>query len=217
MQLVADPPTNQDTLRVLDTLRLGDVRRRFRTLNYENVIVRLDPAGLATLAARPDVVSIQPYLMPTRRDERQGQIVAGALSGNGLTGPGYLSFLAAKGFTQAQFAGSGFAVDVTDSGVDDGTAAPNHFGLYVNGTLPGQSRVVYNRLEGFPLGGGVIQGCDGHGTINAQRTTRRPKKRLFTNCARPRESTMVIATTETTQTSVVASTLGSASCRSRLA
>ena len=31
----------------------------------------------------------------------------------------------------------------------------------------GLSRVVYNRLEGFPLGGGTIQGCDGHGTINA--------------------------------------------------
>ncbi len=154
VQLVADPPTNQETLRVLDTLRLGEVRGRFRILNYENVIVRLDPARLATLAARPDVVSIQPYLMPTRRDERQGQIVAGALSGNGLTGPGYLSFLAAKGFTQAQFTVSGFAVDVSDSGIDDGTTAPNHFGLYVNGTLGGQSRVVYNRLEGFPSGAG---------------------------------------------------------------
>jgi hypothetical protein len=167
VQLVVDPAANEATSRVLDTLRLGAVRSRFRVLQYENVIVRLDPGQLAALAERPDVVSIQPYVVPRMRDEKQGQIVAGALSAGALTGPGYLSFLAAKGFTQSQFTASGFAVDVSDSGVDDGTTAPNHFGLYVDGILGGLSRVVYNRLEGFPLGGGVIQGCDGHGTINA--------------------------------------------------
>ncbi|HEY8148076.1 MAG TPA: S8 family serine peptidase, partial [Vicinamibacteria bacterium] len=167
VQLVADPATNEATSKVLDTIRLGSVRSRFRVLQYENVIVRLDPAQLATLAERPDVVSIQPYVVPLMRDEKQGQIVAGALAGGALTGPGYLSFLSSKGFTQAQFTDSGFAVDVSDSGIDDGTTAPNHFGLYANGLFPGLSRVIYNRLEGFPLGGGIIQGCDGHGTINA--------------------------------------------------
>ncbi len=167
VQLVADPATNEATSKFLDTIRLGSVRGRFRVLQYENVIVRLDPAQITTLAERPDVVSIQPYVVPLMRDEKQGQIVAGALSGGSPTGPGYLSFLASKGFTQAQFTASGFAVDVSDSGIDDGTTAPNHFGLYANGILGGVSRVIYNRLEGFPLGGGVIQGCDGHGTINA--------------------------------------------------
>lgn len=167
VQLVADPAANEVTSKVLDSLRMGDVHSRFRILNYENVIVRLDPARLAALAERPDVVSIQPYVIPRLRDEKQGQIVAGALSGGSPTGPGYLSFLSAKGFTQAQFTSSGFAVDVSDSGLDDGTTAPNHFGLYVDGVLGGSSRVIYNRLEGFPLGGGEIRGCDGHGTINA--------------------------------------------------
>ncbi len=167
VQLVADPATNEATSKVLDTIRLGSVRSRFRVLQYENVIAALDPAQIATLAERPDVISIQPYVVPLMRDEKQGQIVAGALSAGSPTGPGYLSFLASKGFTQAQFTASGFAVDVSDSGIDDGTTAPNHFGLYANGILGGVSRVIYNRLEGFPLGGGVIQGCDGHGTINA--------------------------------------------------
>ena len=153
VQLVADPPTNEITSRVIDALRRGEVLSRYRILRYENVIVRLDPAQLATLAERPDVVSIQPYVIPRMRDEKQGQIVAGALSGTGPTGPGYLSFLSSKGFTQAQFTASGFAVDVTDSGVDNGTTAPNHFGLYAGGLFGGLSRVVYNRLEGFPLGG----------------------------------------------------------------
>ena len=55
-----------------------------------------------------------------------------------------------------------------------------------------------------------------HGTISAQRTSRRPGKRWFRNCARPSEITMVTATTTTTHTTVFATTVGSAGCsRSR--
>ena len=79
---------------------------------------------------------------------------------------GYLSWLAGKGFTQAQFDASGFVVDVTDSGIDNGTTAPNHFGLYVAGARPGTSRVVYSRLEGTANPGSTLQGCDGHGNLN---------------------------------------------------
>ena len=167
IQMVRDGVANAATMSVVDALRLGEVRSRFSLLNYENVIAELDGTRLEMLAARPDVVSIQPYVMPRRNGERQGQIVAGSLSGGAPTGPGYLDFLSAKGFTQSQFTTSGFAVDVTDSGIDDGTTTPNHFGLFVNGTRPGTSRVVYNRLEGTPHAGSTIQGCDGHGTINA--------------------------------------------------
>lgn len=63
-------------------------------------------------------------------------IFSGNLSGTGPSGPGDLAWLAAKGFAQEQFTASGFGVDVTDSGVDDGTQAPNHFGLYVAGEPP---------------------------------------------------------------------------------
>jgi hypothetical protein len=88
------------------------------------------------------------------------------LSGSVPSGPGYLAWLASKGFTQAQFDASGFVVDVSDSGIDNGTAAPGHFGLYVTGD-PGQpSRVIYNRLEGTANGGSTLSGCDGHGNLN---------------------------------------------------
>jgi len=95
--------------------------------------------------------------------------VAGNLNGNSPTGPGeYLAWLAGKGFTQAQFTASGFAVDISDSGIDGGTTAPGHFGLYVLGATTNASRVIYNRLEGTPNNpGSTIQGCDGHGNINA--------------------------------------------------
>src|SRR4029078_12445397 len=119
------------------------------------------------LASRPDVVSIQPYAERKLFDECQDQIVAGNLAGNTSGGPGFHNWLASQGFTQEQFTASGFAVDVTDSGIDNATTSPNHFGLYVNGVRPGTSRVVYNRLEGTANSGSTIKGCDGHGNLNS--------------------------------------------------
>src|ERR1700678_27807 len=82
-------------------------------------------------------------------------------------GRGLLNGLGAKGFTQEQFDASGFVVDVTDSGIDDGTTSPNHFGLYSGGNTNAASRVAYARLVGTPNSGSTLKGCDGHGTLNA--------------------------------------------------
>ena len=54
-----------------------------------------------------------------------------------------------------------------------------------------------------------------HGTMSAQRTSRRPGKLAFRNWPRASESTMVTPTMTTTQTAVFASTVGSASCSNR--
>ncbi len=167
VQMLDDAAANADTLALLDQVRLSPPRRESRALGYHNLIVRLPADRLAELAARPEVVSIQPYPERRKFDERQNQIVAGNLTGSGPSGPGYLAWLAGKGFTQAQFAASGFAVDVTDSGIDNGTTAPTHFGLYPGGDLSQPSRVVYNRLEGSPDSDSTIKGCDGHGNLNA--------------------------------------------------
>ncbi|MGA2749246.1 MAG: S8 family serine peptidase [Verrucomicrobiota bacterium] len=162
IQLVADAAVNAATLQLL-----SPAARRHRVLNYVNVIARLQPADARRVAARPDVISIRPWNAPKKLCERQDQIAAGNLSGTGPSGAGYLAWLAGKGFTQEQFAASGFVVDVSDSGIDDGTTRPNHFGLYAAGNTNGASRVAYSRLEGTPNGGSTLKGCDGHGTINA--------------------------------------------------
>ena len=173
IQLVADAIANPATLALIDRLKLAPVRREFKILNYHNVIVSLPADRLTDIAAQPDVISIQPYFEPHKLDERQDQILADNLTrdvaGGNLrpTGPGYLAWLAGKGFTQAQFNTSGLAVDVSDSGIDDGTTTPNHFGLYELGNLTNASRVIYNRLEGSPNSGSTLQGCDGHGNLNA--------------------------------------------------
>ena len=170
IQLVDDPADPQSGLATLTEIgrwQLAGVVNQYSLLGYLNVIVRLPPEHLAEIAAHPDVVSIQPYFAPHKLDERQDQIVAGNLSGNLPSGPGYLAWLAGKGFTQAQFTNSGFVVDMADSGVDNGTNKPGHFGLYRLGDTSQASRVVYNKLQGTPNAGSTLAGTDGHGTINA--------------------------------------------------
>ena len=167
IQMVADVSANAATLQTIDLLKLEPIRKQENFKEYVNVIVRISPTRVMEVADRPDVVSIQPYRTPKMYDERQDQIIAGNLTGDQPSGPGYLAWLAGKGFSQSQFTASGFAVDVSDSGIDDGTTSPNHFGLYVGGILTNASRVIYNRIEGTANTGSTKKGCDGHGTINA--------------------------------------------------
>ena len=87
---------------------------------YVNVDLTVRPGDLARIAASPSVFQIEPRGVLTRLDEAQGQIMAGNLSGNTPTGPGYLAWLASNGFDASQF--SGFSVNV----VDDATTLTGH-------------------------------------------------------------------------------------------
>lgn len=166
IQLVEDRGYNTATLGAIQQARQGTYYNEWGFLGYVNVETGLAPESVKAIAARADVVSIQPWAMPKKQDERQNVIMTGQVpvpAGN----PNYLTWLAGMGFTQGQFDASNFAVDVSDSGVDNATTSPNHFGLRVAGNPAGTSRIIYNRLEGTPNGGSTLQGCDGHGNINA--------------------------------------------------
>ncbi|HZL42290.1 MAG TPA: S8 family serine peptidase, partial [Verrucomicrobiae bacterium] len=168
VQIVDNSNENTATLALIDRIRVGPLQNRYRALHFLNLIVRLPEADLALVAAQADVVFIASYQQPTKSDERQDQIIAGNLSGGLPSGPGYLAWLASKGFTQAQFDLSGFLVDLSDSGIDNGTNWPAHFGLYAQGKPSLASRIAYNRFEGTITNtGSTLQGCDGHGTLNA--------------------------------------------------
>ncbi|MGO8765724.1 MAG: S8 family serine peptidase [Limisphaerales bacterium] len=167
IQMVDDPPANVATLTLIGQWQLDAIETEFILLGYRTVIVRLPPACLPALAARPDVVSIVNSFEPQKLDERQDQILSAHLSGNIPSGPGYLAWLASMGFTQAQFTNSNFVVDVSDSGIDNGTKTPGHFGLYPLGDSSQPSRVAYNVLQGRPNPGSTLEGCDGHGTLNS--------------------------------------------------
>ena len=167
IQLIADTNSNVSTMALIDSLKTAPVQVDYQMNPYRNVVVSIPSDQLDTIAAQPDVISIQPYTQPKLRDERQDQIVAGNLFGTAPSGPGYLAWLASKGFTQAQFDASGFVVDVADSGIDNGTTAPGHFGLYRNGDTSASSRVAYSRFEPQNHVTGTLSGCDGHGTLNS--------------------------------------------------
>ncbi len=168
IQLVDDPVGNVATLQLIEQLRLAPVIKTTLALGFRNLTVALPPEQLDVVAAQPDVVSIHPYSMPKKRDERQDQIMAGNLAGSLPGGPGYLDWLADKGFTQAQFDASGFLVDVSDSGIDNGSTAPGHFALYPQADISLASRVAYNRFQRTVFNpGATLQGCDGHGNLNA--------------------------------------------------
>lgn len=189
IQLVADPAANAATRARLSALGAELLGEPGAIPGRVNLNVALDPSGLALVASHPDVVSVHPYVEPTRFDERQNMIMAGQLTGNAPTPGDYFARLTAWGFTQAQFNTSGFVVDVTDDGADrnptgaapgtlpqDANAGPvpaNHFVLWESGNRPigsttptGTSRFVYKGRWGGASTTDGGQGVSGHGQLN---------------------------------------------------
>ena len=166
VQLIDDKAENAETVQLIERLQLEPTISQWDVLHYHNYVVRMTAVGVDEVSKRPDVVFIEPYVVPQKRDERQNQIIAGNLTGTAPTPGDWLAYLAARGFTQAQFTASGFAVDVGDDGLDNATTSPNHPGLYVFGDKTNASRVVYARKEGTGSGP-EIRGCEGHGTLNS--------------------------------------------------
>lgn len=105
---------SEDTKRKVGELKRS--ARRFigenQVLKYHNVTMNISLSQVMELASQDNVFAIEPAGERRRLDEAQGQIVAGNLTGNAPTAPGYLAWLGTKGFTSSQF--TGFAVNVVD-------------------------------------------------------------------------------------------------------
>jgi Subtilase family/Viral BACON domain len=108
---VIDGSNAEQTINNLKALATEFVQS-YRVLNYHNIELKVMAGRLAQMAQYDDVFGIGERGTRRRLDEAQGQIVAGNLSGNSPTGPGYLTWLASKGFTSSQF--TSFAVNVAD-------------------------------------------------------------------------------------------------------
>ncbi len=123
-----------------------------------DVRVRVPAALVLELAAMPDVFFIEPCLEKVKLDERQGQIMAANLNATGSSpsAPGYLAWLAGKGFGTT----FPFTVDVADDGFDRGSTTDINAEFRDAG---GTSRVTYVlNYTSDPLGDGGA----GHGNIN---------------------------------------------------
>ncbi|HVF89165.1 MAG TPA: S8 family serine peptidase [Blastocatellia bacterium] len=132
----------------------------YEVLDFTNLKMRVRARRIKELAALGNVVNIEPWTAPELYDERSSQIVAGELSADGkqARGPGYLAWLQAHGFAS----GFNFAIDITDTGMDRGSTAPDRLHPdFLDAS--GQSRVVYARDYTSELDAGD---AGGHGTIN---------------------------------------------------
>ena len=127
--------------------------------------LRLDGSDVAALAADPGVVAITAWSAPQLRDERSAQIVAGNLTGAGAPDPDpsldYPVWLEDQGFGNSTF---DFAIDVTDSGLDNGADPPAHPDFYEDGVKPGDDRVQYIQDYTQDTGANLRRDCAGHGT-----------------------------------------------------
>jgi hypothetical protein len=108
---VIDGANVKATLRQLESVATEFVSEH-QVLNYRNVALKVSAARLGEIASMENVFAVEERTQREKLDEAQGQIVAGNLSGNTPTGPGYLTFLANKGFNSSQF--GSFAVNVVD-------------------------------------------------------------------------------------------------------
>ncbi len=108
---VVDGPTIDADLADLRSLAIVAGPDHAR-LGLRNAELTVDQARLAEIAGREYVFHIEQRNPRVRLDEVQGQILAGNLDGDHAAGPGYLDFLAARGFNRSQF--GSFVVDVVD-------------------------------------------------------------------------------------------------------
>ncbi|HWP43031.1 MAG TPA: S8 family serine peptidase, partial [Blastocatellia bacterium] len=132
----------------------------YEVAGFTNLKLRVEPGRISEIAALANVVNIEPWTEPRLFDERAAQIVAGEMAEDGkqVRGPGYLDWLAARGFA-TRFS---FAIDVTDTGLDRGaTEADKLHTDFLDSN--GRSRVVYARDYTRELEAGDTAG---HGTIN---------------------------------------------------
>jgi hypothetical protein len=108
---VVDGPDAKQTIANLTALA-NEFVQTYRVLDYHNVELKVDSARLGQIASYDSVFAVEERAERRMLDEAQGQIVAGNLLGNSPSGPGYLSWLAGKGFNSAQF--TSFSVNVVD-------------------------------------------------------------------------------------------------------
>jgi hypothetical protein len=137
--------------KVIDQLRqlAAAFIQEHAVLNYRNVELTVRVANLAEIVRLSDVFEVEERWPRRILDEAQGQIVSGNLTGNVPSGPGYLSWMASKGFTSAQF--STFAVNVVD----------DCYSLTGHPDLP-SSRIAFQNNPTSQTG---VQG--GHGFLNS--------------------------------------------------
>ncbi len=135
---------------------------------YTTLRARIDASRIAELTSDAGLVAIEAQRTPRLLDERQGLILAnGDITAS--PGAGYLTAHDTLLFGPSETPETlPFVVDVTDTAIGDGTTTPTYDDLREGGAPAGASRLAYvHKLSSDAADPPGVQGCDGHGTINA--------------------------------------------------
>ena len=131
-------------------------------LTLTNIRASITSANLALIAQLPQVVWIEPWAAPRLNDERQDLLVSNNYSGTQLGSPNYLAWLQGYGLASAP----DFILDVTDSGIDQGSLDPAVIHkAFLNPA--GVTRVAYADFTSSSTQDGAVNDTTGHGTLNA--------------------------------------------------
>ncbi len=162
---VLEAPETVSTIQLLQDRAIREIRPPVSARGLVRLSIEILSDKLESLATLSGVVNIEPLLHPQRLDEVQSQILAGQLSVDGTqpAGPGYLHWLTATvGFPSTTSAYP--IVDITDDGIDDGDAVPQHPDFYELGQTTRSDRLIYNvNWTNDP----AADGGGGHGNLNA--------------------------------------------------
>lgn len=122
-------------------------------------------SSLKMIAQDPLLFNLEPYVAPSRTDERQAQLMAGNVAAGGSTpsGPGYLAWLLSRGFTTTASAYP--LIDIVDDGVDlgdPGNVAVADLHELGDPARPGRLTFARNCTSDASAAN-----TSGHGTLNA--------------------------------------------------
>jgi subtilisin-like proprotein convertase family protein len=155
-----------NSLATLQAMSGQIIEPAYPVLNLVNISLSLPANQLANVAAWSDVINVEPWIAPKKRDEVQNQIIAGNVTTSNDKvvpgGNGYLNWLNSKGFSTNP--NNYPIVAVVDDGVENGDTNPLHPDFRVSGVSSNPSRLVFNANCTFDTS---ANGQGGHGTINA--------------------------------------------------
>ncbi len=172
IQLFADDDLNAETLDMIQLFSENNFsKERMDKLGFINCSALLSGEQVQTLSKQRDVISINLYYEMQLHGERQALVMADKFLPDGtLPLPktdSYLEWFIDKGFTQQQFIDSGFIVDVTDDGFDNGNALnPGNSEFCISNNASAYSRVAYAEIAIGTSGISNPAGAGGHGNLN---------------------------------------------------
>lgn len=156
-----DSPDSAAAMEAINSTASSINREPRKFLNFVVLSVTLRTDQLLDIAGLDEVLFVSPAPTLKLHDERGAQIVAGNLSADGKqpSGPGYMSWLAAKGLDGKP----DFVVDFTDSGLDRGSTSPTQLHPdFLDSALSSRVAYMFNYASD-----GLIDDRPGHGTIVA--------------------------------------------------